>query len=618
MNPAALRLTAALWPIAGVGLLLVILLVQGWPPAERATLRKLQTASTQGEAGAPARPISLPLHWDIHAPGQPGRTTLSLAFEAPAGDDKPLALFIVRLGNAWQIDLNGHRLDGGGELDQPNHRWAAKRPVWVVLPRALLTEHNRLDIHLRMDPGRRGGVSTVWLGPAADLLPLRQQQEWLRTTLPQAASVLSLLAAALCALLWVQQRDGLYAWAALGEFAWGLRLGDTWWEEAPLPWPAWGLALLGLFCVWSAAIYQTIRALWPRARPRGEVRATWAVVLGGPASFLLAWSLHSPTPVVAWMLIAVTYWLALDARLIWEVWRERDLTRGLMAVALGLCLLALARDVWAGRASALHYEESAWTKYAAISLALAVLAIVSLRFNRTRLALMRAHADMTARLQQQQAELNAHHAQLTALERAKAAAEERARILRDMHDGAGANLIAAIRLVQSGEADREHILQPLQQSLDQLRLTVDAMNLPPGDVNAVLSSLRYRLERRLQAAGLHLVWRVDELPVVERLSGSQMREIQFILLEAISNTIQHAQASVLTLKATALPQAIVLTLADDGCGWRNGQDPNATGGRAAGNGVRSMRERAERIGATLRWLPAERGTCMELRLPLQV
>ncbi len=41
MNPAALRLTAALWPIAGVGLLLVILLVQGWPPAERATLLKL-------------------------------------------------------------------------------------------------------------------------------------------------------------------------------------------------------------------------------------------------------------------------------------------------------------------------------------------------------------------------------------------------------------------------------------------------------------------------------------------------------------------------------------------------------------------------------------------------
>jgi hypothetical protein len=38
------------------------------------------------------------------------------------------------------------------------------------------------------------------------------------------------------------------------------------------------------------------------------------------------------------------------------------------------------------------------------------------------------------------------------------------------------------------------------------------MNLPSGDVNALLASLRYRLQRRIAQAGLTVDWQVDELP----------------------------------------------------------------------------------------------------------
>jgi len=321
----------------------------------------------------------------------------------------------------------------------------------------------------------------------------------------------------------------------------------------------------------------------------------------------LAWSLLQPWPVVLAMLVSLLFWSGLSVRLAHEAWQSRNQPLGLIAFALALCLLAIARDIYAGRASALHYEESAWTKYAAISLALSVLVIVTLRFQQARQALIRLSDGIAQQLAEREAELQARHDQVTTLERARAAAEERTRILRDMHDGAGAHLIAAIHLVESGHGSRGELLQTLQESLDQLRLSIDAMHLPPGDINALLSSLRYRLEKRLQAAGLRLVWQVDELPLLPHYQSAQLRHVQFILLEAISNAIQHARASRLTLQAVASGTHIVLTLQDNGVGP----------GAGAGNGLRSMQERAALIGATLERPPAAQGTCWILHLPLQ-
>jgi signal transduction histidine kinase len=58
----------------------------------------------------------------------------------------------------------------------------------------------------------------------------------------------------------------------------------------------------------------------------------------------------------------------------------------------------------------------------------------------------------------------------------------------------------------------------------------------------LLAALRYRLEPRLAAAGIELEWAVDEVAPVKRLDAQAMRQLQFLLFEAISNVLQHAQA----------------------------------------------------------------------------
>jgi signal transduction histidine kinase len=594
------------------GLCALFLMASGMSFAASAAQDEVQLL-TQAQAvfyidGHPSaqRATSLPLHWDIAMPGRAGRVDLEMAFERgidPAG--KPWSVLIPRLGNAWRIEVNGHLIQQAGGLDEVNQSWSAKRPVRIQIPAALLAQHNILKVSLRADIGRRAGLSRVTVGPTQDLRQQWLWQEWVRVYLPQAASVLSLLVACFAGLLWWQQREQLYAAAAVGELAWGLRLADTWWEASPLAWPAWGLAVLALFWIWSAAVYLLVRAVWDGVRPRLEQTGIAVVILSGPAAYALALGLQVSTPVVAWMAASLTAWWWLCLRLGMDAWRAPQWARWLMVLALTSCVAALTRDIYAGRASALLFEEPAWSKYAAVTMAVLVLLIVSIRFQRARQDLLALNRSIRQRIEDRERELHAQHLRVLQLESEKATAAERTRILRDMHDGAGANLIAAIRQVESGQATRAELLQTLGESLDQLRLSVDAMGLPAGDINALLANLRFRLDRRIRAAGLTLIWRADALPILPWCSSACMRHIQFILMEAISNVMQHAKASHLTMTATAEDGAIVIALRDDGQGL-DGQ---------SGNGLRSMQERAASLQATLTLEPAGPGLRVRLRLP---
>lgn len=53
--------------------------------------------------------------------------------------------------------------------------------------------------------------------------------------------------------------------------------------------------------------------------------------------------------------------------------------------------------------------------------------------------------------------------------------------------------------------------------------------------------MRYRMGPRFAGMGIELQWDVDLLPICEKLDGSAMSELQFMLFEALSNVLQHAR-----------------------------------------------------------------------------
>ena len=199
---------------------------------------------------------------------------------------------------------------------------------------------------------------------------------------------------------------------------------------------------------------------------------------------------------------------------------------------------------------------------------------------------------LSTRVAQKESDLQASYQKLEVVAREQESTAERARILRDMHDGVGAHIGAAIRQLQSGKASDDQLLQTLRESLDQLKLSIDVMNLPPGDITALLANLRYRLEPRLKASDIELQWDVDLIEPLEWLDDKAMRQLQFMVFEALSNVLQHARASELRieLRCTAGAGAL-LRVIDNGCGFDTLH--------VHPKGLGSLRERALAIGARL-------------------
>lgn len=557
----------------------------------------------------PARQITLPLHWDIDYEGLSGEAelTLNLPVTREALSAGVLqAAFISRLGVAYEIALNGEIVSRAGSLNERD-RFYAKHPVSFLLPPHLLREgDNALRVRLRADAGYRAGMAPLIVGPVAEVMPLARRAAFWRVALPLAASVLSLLVGLFCLLLWLQQRDALYAWAGVGELLWAVTVVDTVLETVPLPWPYWGLALLLLRAAWAWSLYAIAEQVF--GRPAVVERRLMLFVQFSAPVFLVAIALmHSMLPLLVWYALNFALWGWVIFRLGMLLNAGMALDRLLVWVGVTAVVVASARDAVAARLDASLYAESAWAKYMAVLVGSAVMIIVSMRFRQARQQVLQLNASLASRVAQKEGELRLSLERMATLERSRAVLAERERILRDMHDGVGANLATAVRQLEGGQARADEVAKSLRESMTHLKLAIDAMNLPPGDVNALLASLRYRLQPRIESAGLAVRWDVDVLPVWPGGNDEQMRRLQFLLLEAVSNVLQHAAANTLTMGAHLRGGHIELSVSDDGRGISEA---------AAGSGLRSMRERARSLGAILQVEPGQPGTCVRIELPL--
>jgi signal transduction histidine kinase len=219
-----------------------------------------------------------------------------------------------------------------------------------------------------------------------------------------------------------------------------------------------------------------------------------------------------------------------------------------------------------------------------------------------------------ANIHRREGELRDSFQRVSSLEQAQAVSAERARILRDMHDGVGAHLTTALRQlnpVTPQTVDLRMVTRILREALDQLKLSIDAMSMPPGDVVGLLASLRFRMTPRFKAAGLSLRWEVDELPEWPGGTQAALRQLQYILFEALSNVLQHAGAQEITLRAGLDAGRLLLVLHDDGRGL------SGSGSKPEGHGSQTMRSRAGTIGAAIEFVsPPQGGYEVRLSLPM--
>jgi signal transduction histidine kinase len=222
-----------------------------------------------------------------------------------------------------------------------------------------------------------------------------------------------------------------------------------------------------------------------------------------------------------------------------------------------------------------------------------------------------ANTVLAAALEDREQQLEANHLQLRRIERDQAVLIERQRLMREMHDGVGSTLITTLRVVEAGAYSREGVADLLRLAIEDLRLAIDSLEPMEHDLATLLATLRERVGRRLDGAGLQLKWVMDDLPALPWLDPTQALQILRLVQEALTNVIKHAHAKRVCIAASVIDASVWVRVSDDGIGF---ESSCATSGR----GLPSMRLRALALGAqfSLDSVPGS-GSTVSIRLPLQ-
>lgn len=558
--------------------------------------------------GTPWQRVALPHRWHSTNPGMEGFGWYRIEFNL---EDTPPWVQAIQLNDArsaW-VDFFVNDTPVGSSRDvTAGDGLRLNTPVFLTFPSSLLrpgrnvilvrmrTRHAVLNMH---------GLGRVRLG---DARPVHVRsivaQEW-GVYAERSLLAMTFAAGIISLFIWLARRsDRVLLWYAIACLSW-----------------------------------VTAGALWNALRWTSELNA-----LGVMLTSYLFYGLAVPAVVLALRLIGVrrplfesALWLFLLAEVAWPalgyLWKgwgylgylnvkylmvrllAQDLINGaLLAAGAALVLQATwRRRRWPDLAAALSlglmaalmfYEATRYFGWIDVEapylrpyhvpvLVFAIGAAIFDRHVRAIWRMQRSNVELQRRVDEKAREIEAYHAEREDRLREQALIRDRQRILADMHDGLGASLVGLLRYAQGGAPDARGLELRVREALQELRIAIDALEPAEGDLGSVLGKLRYRIEPLLESSGVRLGWEAEELPEVEALDPSAVFSIQRILLEAVSNAIQHGGAQHIDIAARASGgDAIVITVRDDGAGF----DPRQP---SAGLGLANMRRRAEGIGAGL-------------------
>lgn len=573
------------------------------------TLNNASVTIEHGAGSAQFAPdeVSLPNNWDATQGGISGRARYVLGFsvDEPAS---PSALFIARVGNTFRIELNGTLIAVKGPAGDPYADFA-KQPQFFVIPQGVLKSDNTLVITIDAQSGRRAGLSEVIVGDVEEVGDFYEDVFRWRVNGFLALAIISGVLGSFALLLWLRQRDVLFVIYGFSELCWSLLLSDTMWERTPLPWPWWGILVFCCYALAAGLIAKFALILTDRHLGMMKRISDWQLLLTPPA-VAISFLGRMPVLLSIWLGLTLAIGIVVGAFAVYDGIRSNDTEKRVLAIAVIAACVAGTRDMIVFRILP-GYGGIPWSRYAWVAFGVTLAWIISERMRKSAVAIAQVNRTLVQRLAEREAELNANYALQAQAERNQAMTEERQRLTRDMHDGLGSQLLGALHLAQNHAVSREVLTDQLRETLDHLKLTVDAMQDTEGDIPSLLGALRYRLGPRLDAAGIRLEWAVEPLPTIPGWMLQHSRDMQMLLFEAFSNVITHAHATQAHLHAALDEQCtyIRIALRDNGAGFPVGEKG------AGGKGLSNMQARATRLGAALHIDSTPAGTEVRLTLP---
>jgi len=533
---------------------------------------------------------------------------------------KPLMIFVPRvIANAWQIKIQGQPVAD----NRSDWRSTWNRPVSAPLFANQFQPGQTLDIDVAIIASLAEGfsIARISVGDATILGRQKAFREYFQVVMPQALSAVILLLGLFFLSFWLARRAEteylLLAFASVALAVLNLRYTltqpdnpglDRWYDaliiDSAVPW---------INCL----VYLFIARFANFSFPWVE-RILWLHVFVINLITFSPISLQYDTSLIKG---ATSFLIGIVVKVIvvWQAIISQKIGLRIIAVLLVIGLFVGFHDI-ALNLNLINPEGIYIGPYSVLALFAGFLYAIQRRYVAAINGKERLNADLTKRLAEREAlmqrlteseaELRCQQCRLLKLERAQTLAEERHRLMHDMHDGLGSTLLTTLAAIEKNNLPQQAVADALRSCIEDLRLVIDSLEPTANDLVTLLATIRYRLGQRLESAGLELKWEINDLPPLLWLEPPDALNMLRLVQEALVNILKHAKASSVRVATRDLGQQVEIQIEDNGMGF----DPQTV---APGRGMLSQTRRAERLGSELQIesRPGQ-GTLVRLILPV--
>lgn len=520
-------------------------------------------------------------------------------------EEEGLAILDISPGDHVRFYVNGHLLSARGKasLPQPSYHGLQKRLIPVST--GLIDDGETvIDMVVTIDLSRE---ATIRLPRVAQYGAAQEANIWvdfIRNEWRMISIGVSFVTALLIGLVALRSgRSAAITWLFLLSSGWAIHSLFYRWTYMPF-----GGEERGLF---FALTFMLMSALWPifidawSERPLRYFKQIVLAIFAAASAYVTYWLLidrgiSAFTKVeVANEFVGITLVLITLGRLGWHFATVPDEKR----IAEAAIFTLLATLIVFFLFNSLIYDRN--VPHLPATQPLLILALV-IAFIARRFHLFRSGEEINemlrGQLEAREAELAEAHAREKLWVREQAFDEERQRIMRDMHDGLGSQLMGMLLAAKRGKIEPSKVSDGLQQVIDEMRLMIDSLDSVGESLGVALSGLRSRLQSRVEDAGFAFEWQDQVGEAKPSFPPRKTLQLFRIIQEAIANSLKHSGGSKVCISLENDPKYadwLVVKVFDDG----NGEFAV----RPGGHGLDNMQARARQLGGSVEFSPRDDG-----------
>ncbi|WP_158278877.1 sensor histidine kinase [Leucothrix arctica] len=526
---------------------------------------------------------------------------------------RKLAVYLENVSQNAEVFLNKKWLGNGGSMSGNLTRNRNHTLLFDFDKTSHQGKQNILSIHVVGDLSKNTYLGNVYVGPSQIIKQYASMQDHLRVDLVTAVTFAMLLTSIFFSILWLfRQNDSHYLFYAIFTILWTYHDSNHFLRDIPINVITWEiLAPLSFGYTMLCVVYFVHRYTGVVARKIEKLALLYVLILSLPFLYhdlewviFYAYSIWSPA--IAFLGIYTIHFIFKQFLKTKDEQLVTLFIGGISIMIFGMHDLFLATHVIP--------KHSPYMIHFAVLLVIIVISINLInRFVRSMNVVEHYNQELQLEIKQKTEEMEYSYGMLQQLTKKYSVAEERQRIMRDIHDGIGGQLVATLASIEAGQVNPKLLSTSLKAALQDLRLVIDSLDYEAEDLPTLLGMLRMRLSEQLSNASLKLHWKVENLPRIDHFGPTNVLHTMRIVQEAITNAIKHSNAKNLTVNTDEFVQDNLqyacITIIDDGIG----ADLNSSSGR----GLLNMKKRSDLIGANISF-DTHLGKGMSIRLEIPV